>query len=148
MSGRPCRPIMDRFMWFVEQTDECGNWTGQTTRGYGRFRTRVSVSQWKNDQAHRVSYELFVGPIPEGLTLDHLCRNRRCVRPSHLEPVTMRENLMRGTSFAATNAAKTHCVHGHEFTAANTRIDLLGKRQCRACRLDINRRYNARRPKT
>ena len=70
--------------------------------------------------AHRVVYEALVGPIPEGLHLDHRCRVRACVNPNHLEPVSQRENSLRGVGAAAVNARQTHCRHGHELTPENT----------------------------
>lgn len=89
---------------------------------------------------HRVAYEAWVGPIPEGRVIDHLCRQRACVNPAHLEPVTTMENLHRGEGLTATEAAQTHCHNGHEFTPANTyyRQDRTG-RICRACAADAAR---------
>lgn len=84
--------------------------------------------------AHRLAYQWLVGPIPEGLELDHLCRVRQCVNPRHLEPVTHRENTLRGTAPTAVNARKTHCLHGHPFDEKNTCWRPNGSRQCRACR--------------
>jgi hypothetical protein len=112
--------------------DNCWEWTaGCNNSGYGI----AYVAPGKQKVAHRALYEELVGSIPEGLDLDHLCRNRRCVRPDHLEPVTRRENLRRGRTLAAVNTAKTHCHLGHELTAANVylRPDRPG-RLCRACR--------------
>ncbi len=83
--------------------------------------------------AHRFAYQLFVGPIPEGLEIDHLCRNRKCVNPDHLETVTKKENLLRGIGFGAINARKTHCPNGHAYDTSNTRYDYRGYRYCRAC---------------
>ena len=113
--------------------DECWPWTGaHVPRGYG-FLT-VSVGDGRvTIYAHRLAYEMFVGPIGEGLTIDHLCRNPACVNPAHLEPVTMRENLMRGDTLTAQKAAQTHCVHGHEFTPENTYVKANGCRLCKAC---------------
>jgi hypothetical protein len=90
--------------------------------------------------AHRMAYELARDPIPAGLVIDHLCRNKRCVNPSHLEAVEQRVNLLRGE----TNSAKTHCINGHEFTPDNTYM-WQGKRSCRACRRDSGKRRRLRR---
>lgn len=90
--------------------------------------------------AHRWAYEHFVGPIADGLVLDHLCRNTSCVNPRHLEPVTQQENVLRGSAPAAINAAKSHCVNGHEFTAENTYLRPNGWRICRICRALADRK--------
>jgi len=95
----------------------------------------------KNKVAHRISYELLKGDIPEGLDLDHLCRNRGCVNPDHLEPVTRKENLLRGNTIPAKHARKTHCPQGHEYTKGNTFISKSGSRHCRKCRAIRSSRY-------
>jgi hypothetical protein len=84
-----------------------------------------------------------MGAVPEGLELDHLCRVRGCVNPKHLEPVTHRENLMRGESWSAVNARKTHCPEGHPYDETNTYIDGKGRRRCRECAraYDLRRYY-------
>ena len=106
--------------------DACWLWGGYRDRyGYGRVRGVL---------AHRISYTLFVGEIPAGLQLDHLCRNRSCINPRHLEPVTARENTLRGLTGAARNALKTHCPQGHPYDEANTVRDSNGARRCRTCR--------------
>ena len=116
----------------IRQADNgCIEWTGWTNGdGYGQM--YEEGHHGRITRIHRWSYEQFVGPIPDGMQIDHLCRNRPCVRPSHLEPVTSRENTLRGEGIAARRAAQTHCKRGHEFTPENTRVDGTS-RVCRAC---------------
>lgn len=131
----------------------CWPWTGSILDcGYGQF--------WldgKMRPAHRVVYEHLVGPIPDGLTIDHECHNndetcvggwdclhRRCVRPDHLDPVTHRVNNLRSQGWAAIHAAKTHCDKGHPFTPDNMRGGNPRERVCRECANDRNRRYRER----
>ncbi|MEU7240240.1 HNH endonuclease signature motif containing protein [Streptomyces sparsogenes] len=94
--------------------------------------------------AHRFAYETLVGPIPEHLQLDHLCRVRHCVNPDHLEPVSSRENTRRGRSQAGINGRKTHCQKGHPFDSANTYV-WKGSRACRTCRSEYARLRRERR---
>lgn len=109
--------------------DECWEWLASKGKGYGHF----TLESGRSIQAHRFSYGLVNGPVPEGLVLDHLCRNRGCVNPAHLEPVTIGENVLRGVGASAQNARKTHCYRGHEFTEENTQYRS-GPRPGRACR--------------
>jgi hypothetical protein len=98
-----------RFQQKIHLEGECWKWTAwKIKNGYGRVQMKDGPKL-----AHRAVYELLVGSIPEGLTLDHLCRNRICVNPQHLEPVSMRENVLRGIGPTAVNAAKVHCAYGH-----------------------------------
>lgn len=112
----------------------CIHWTGNVLRGYGR----VTKNGGANERAHRVAYKLFRGPIPDGLVLDHLCRNKRCVNPEHMEVVTIGENVLRGGSVPAQNARKANCVRGHPLVGGNlyTEMDRDGRthRRCRTCR--------------
>jgi hypothetical protein len=96
---------------------------------------------------HRIAYEVAYGPIPEGLTIDHLCRNRRCVNAEHLEAVTGKENTLRGEAISAINIRKTHCVHGHEFTEENTyrAPSMPNERVCRICRAAYKKRTRRKR---
>lgn len=119
----------------------CWVWTAsKTNQGYAQVNR-----QGKTSTAHRVVYELLVSKIPEGLQLDHICRVRHCVCPSHLEPVTQCENILRGVGVAAVNAAKTHCAHGHELSTDNlVPFDWikLGKRICLICSRACDRKRN------
>lgn len=136
-------PLAERFWPKVEKTATCWLWRGAlSTWGYGR----IKGNDRRILQAHRVAYELAVGPIQDGLDLDHLCRVRACVNPAHLEPVTRRVNLLRGETIVAREATATRCTNGHTFDAANTYLTRRGQRHCRACDRDRHRaRWNARR---
>jgi hypothetical protein len=118
----------------------CWPWSGAPDRdGYGRMGvSRVSK------KAHRLMYERFRGAIPDGLVIDHLCRNTLCVNPMHMEPVSSVENVMRGNSPAARNARKTHCKRGHPFSGTNLHIPKEGQRKCRECSRAATRRWRAR----
>jgi hypothetical protein len=123
--------------------DENGCWLwrgGRFENGYAQIRY-----DGKTRRAHRVIYEVLVGPIQAGLVLDHLCRVRHCVNPDHLEVVTERENIYRGLGLAGINAAKTHCVNGHEFSPENTYYSPNAhRRSCRICSRDAQVRYKER----
>lgn len=123
----------ERFWQCVQKTEDHWLWTaplvyGGAKGGYGALSVRN-----RHVLAHRFSYELLVGPIPDGFVVDHCCKNTGCVRPTHLEAVTIGENVLRGSGFAAVNARKTHCLRGHEYTSENTLSTRTG-RECRTCR--------------
>ena len=128
--------MTDRIAVFMskvrQQPDGCWKWFGPLTRGTHGHYGQINVDGQRY-KAHRLAWLLFRGPIPDGFHMDHLCRNTRCVNPDHLEPVTQRENNLRSLSPAASNARKTHCIRGHEFTLDNLIIRRNGSRQCRAC---------------
>jgi HNH endonuclease len=110
------------------QPNGCILWNGaKTAAGYGTLNVQNT-----RQLVHRLAYELYVGPIPEGLTLDHLCRTRACINPEHLEAVTNRENILRGTSPSAKQARRTHCPSGHPYAGENL-IRWRNHRHCRAC---------------
>lgn len=137
-------PEADRFWSKVEKTDSCWLWKGSRgPLGYGHIFWR---GQWP--AAHRVAYELSVGPIPARLVLDHLCRNPSCVNPAHLEPVTTRENTMRGVGPAPRRAAQTHCLRGHELAGDNVYIHKSRRvRVCRTCHRNRVREASRRKAK-
>lgn len=120
------RPLESR--WIIDDTG-CWVWQTNLSDGYGY----LSNVGGRRVRAHRYVYERMREPIPEGMTLDHLCRNRRCVNPDHLEIVTIRENTLRGDTITGINAAKTHCLRGHPLSGANL-YERNGRRHCRACR--------------
>lgn len=140
--------MTDEVFWsFVDKSGDCWLWTGSTATktGYGKAGRRGN--------AHRVAYELIKGPVPDDKQLDHLCRERLCVNPDHLEPVTTQENLLRGKTKAAENAAKTRCLRGHELTGDNVRVniwlnkkgEIRQRRKCRACAAEESARTYAKR---
>lgn len=132
---------MKRFWEKVDKISDpngCWIWTGYVNpKGYGNFH-----SPGRSKLVHRIAYELLIGQVPADLCLDHLCRNRRCCNPSHLEPVTPRVNNLRGEGLAAICAAKTHCKNGHEYTPENTYWEKGKKRKCRICKTNNMRAFN------
>ena len=127
---RTHRPALDRFWEKVDKSGDCWLWLGNRQRkGYGLFKADKDV------QCHRWIYEQCVGPIPEGLVIDHICNNPPCVRPSHLRPLTSRQNTLRGNGPVAQNARKTHCkAGGHPLNGTNLYVSPDGKRHCRICK--------------
>jgi hypothetical protein len=118
---------IERFWARVLIGDGCWLWNGpKNSKGYIQFASASGTL------AHRFAYEYFNGPIPHGMTIDHLCRNRGCVNPDHLEAVSNRDNVLRGIGQTAINARKTHCKRGHAFTADNIR-HYRGRRVCLNC---------------
>lgn len=131
------RPVADRF-WdrvFPEPNSGCWLWMGaRSGGGYG-----IIEDNCQRIYAHRLSYELHYGAVPTGMYLDHLCRVRCCVNPDHLEPVTKRENTLRGISPTAVNFNKARCIRGHLLAGENLRVWADGHRHCRQCHVEINR---------
>jgi hypothetical protein len=138
--------LSERLWSRVVKTGSCWLWQGCVgSHGHGQLMYKTV-----RYQAHRVAYEEARGTIPEGLVLDHLCRQPRCVRPDHLEPVTNAENVLRGVSQAALNVHKTHCHKGHPLAGANLMhrvrpADGRHFRNCRICHREQGTRTNAKR---
>lgn len=129
--------------YIPEPNSGCWLWIGvHDGRGYGHIR-----HNGRTTRAHRFSYERYKGPIPEGMYIDHLCKVPLCVNPDHLEAVSPKENTMRGTSFSARNARKTHCINGHPLADTNVYRHPCGKRVCLVCRRAQSRKYYYRQKK-
>ena len=122
----------------------CWEWTGHKLIDYGACNGGYGMCRFngRNRLVHKVMYERFIGQVPEGKELDHICRNRACCNPYHLDAVPHRINVLRGISPFAEKALQTHCINGHAFTTENTFLHPNGGRQCRQCHRDcFNRRY-------
>ncbi len=150
---RATKPAEERFWGKVNKSGPmplhgdvpgpCWQWTaGKIPSGYGSFH----VARMSRAASHRYAWEVLRGPIPDGLTLDHLCRNKLCVNPEHIEVVTRGENTLRAVDIGARNRNKTHCEKGHEFTPENTRMASRNGRTHRRCRTcDRNRERSRQR---
>lgn len=121
----------------------CWEYPGSLGGQSGRNYCHVTING-RSHKVHRLVYEHFRGPIPEGLTLDHLCRNRRCANPDHLEPVPSGENTRRGR-VGEWQRSKIHCPQGHEYAGENLYVNPAGKRLCRECQRAAQRNCRNRR---
>lgn len=130
-SGRGKTPVPFWHRVVEDHDSGCWLWTGaKTSTGYGQVRIGMRMHY-----VHRVAYEWIHGHIEPSLVIDHLCRNHACVNPGHLDAVSTRENILRGTGNAAKNASKTHCPHGHPLSGHNLRIAKNGQRYCFTCKM-------------
>ena len=135
----------EKFWAKVIVTDECWGWRGAPSdAGYATIHLRGSLTGFK--VAHRWLWEQLYGPLPDCLELDHLCRNRICTNPDHLEPVTHLENVRRGVTGEVARArqlVKTHCPQGHAYDEINAHFSKDGRRYCRACSRESMRQKRA-----
>ena len=140
------KPLHERFHEKVERLESgCWRWTGSIPpHGYGMIYIGRVNGRSTITVAHRVAYELYRGEIPDGLVLDHLCRNRWCVNPDHLEPVTFRENVLRGEAPMVAIHRSGRCKNGHEMTDDNLYVDRNGNRYCRTCQIAYHREERRR----
>lgn len=136
-------PIVDLFWKKIKKTPKCWTWETATSNGYGSFTSGKKLGY--GTLPHRIAWTLLKGPIPAGLTIDHLCRIKTCVNPAHLDPVTMKINTLRGISPIARQAKQTYCIHGHPLFGNNLKLVSRRNRIWRRCvtcsRLNSNDRY-------
>ena len=138
MRGRHWPSLDERFKSGFSIDCESGCWLwnkSKNIKGYGTI-----FAHGRATRVHRFSYESFYGPVPKGLVLDHICRVRNCVNPTHLRLVTNKENILAGEGLAAKNARKTHCKHGHSLSGENVYM-WHGFRSCRVCHNRVNENY-------
>jgi len=129
------KTLEERFWPKVDKSGDCWVWTASKhPGGYGQ----IAMKPRGMRGAHRVAWEMLRGPVPEGMQLDHLCRNRACVNPAHMEVVDQRTNVLRGSGHTAVNARKTVCKRGHSLADAYVHR---GMRECRTCKLMKQKRY-------
>lgn len=135
---------LDKFWYRVEvhQPSGCWQWRGTIERwGYGQFSLGKKAGKFR---AHRVAYSVLIGPVPDGMQLDHLCRNNGCVNPDHLQVTTGRINTLRGYGTSGMNARKTHCKRGHELSGDNI-YQYGNRRSCKLCKTVTSRAAYSRR---
>lgn len=133
----------ERFWEKVDKIDNgCWRWVGAISNGYGRFYINGKICL-----AHRVAFEWAKSKIPTGMTIDHLCRNRWCVNPDHLDVVSLKDNLLRGIGPTAIHAQATHCPQGHPYDLINTYFTPNGYRDCRICKRVSKLRWIAKHKK-
>lgn len=130
--SQPLPPAAGEADW---QKTTCIHGTG-TPNSHGYCQIRFGGRKGKMQKQHILAWTAINGPVPAGLQLDHLCRNRWCVNPAHLEAVTSRTNTLRGNGASARHARQTHCINGHPLSGDNLRVDSRGWRQCVACKRD------------
>lgn len=142
------RDARERLLAKIEiQISGCWNWLGAMcpVGGYGRM--VLKLHNWRTTLTHRAAYRIFIGKIPAGLHIDHLCRNRQCANPHHMRLVTPKQNVLCGIGISAQNAVKTECAHGHAFSEENTYFypdgPHAGERVCRMCGKLRMRTYRA-----
>jgi len=137
--------------WDRLEIGDCWTYTGKSRRGRG-YNYGGIKHEGKTYAAHRLVWTLLVGPIPDGLVMDHLCKNTPCCNPDHLEPVTQAENIRRGATGkhqTRPNLDKTHCPHGHPYSGDNRRFNPSGSRRCRTCsNAEARARYHRDKEKT
>lgn len=142
------KSLIKRFNSKINKVESgCWEWTSAMNwKGYGRIHIKLSCNKYVGSQAHRISYIIYNGKIPKGLTVHHKCHNKKCVNPKHLELKTNNENRLEGNCWSAINARKTHCKNGHELLGENLYLhyrDSNKRRGCKMCRKNNVRKHRS-----